>query len=193
MDDPYSGREQTRAKHFILKSYLQELAFKVLHGWNELTYVDGFSGPWHSKTEDFPDTSFKIAIDVLKDAQDYFLREHGQRKTIRCFFVEKNSDAFDALEKSVKPFDDPGNNFLTRTREGEFEDAIPEILDFVGRSFSLVFIDPTGWTGYPYNKIGSLLRREPGEVLINFMYDHINRFAHSPDAATEGSLAPILG
>ncbi len=30
MTDPYSGREQTKAKHFILKRYLQALAFKVL-------------------------------------------------------------------------------------------------------------------------------------------------------------------
>jgi hypothetical protein len=28
--DPYFGREQTKAKHFILRRYLQALAFKVL-------------------------------------------------------------------------------------------------------------------------------------------------------------------
>ena len=47
---------------------LQELAYKVLRGW-DIAYVDGFSGPWKSKTEDFSDTSFMIAIGVLKDAQ----------------------------------------------------------------------------------------------------------------------------
>jgi len=29
-ENPYLDREQTRAKHFILKRYLQALAFKVL-------------------------------------------------------------------------------------------------------------------------------------------------------------------
>lgn len=68
MTDPYSGREQTGTKHFILKRYLQALAFKVLT-FSDLTYVDGFSGPWETKTEDFADSSFMIAITVLKDAQ----------------------------------------------------------------------------------------------------------------------------
>jgi hypothetical protein len=30
----YVGHEQTQAKHFILRRYLQALAFKVLHGWD---------------------------------------------------------------------------------------------------------------------------------------------------------------
>ena len=55
----YIGREPTQAKHFVLRHYLQELAFKVLRGW-DITYVDGFSGPWKTKTEDFSDTSFMI-------------------------------------------------------------------------------------------------------------------------------------
>ena len=59
--DAYSGREQTKAKHFILKSYLQALAFKVLT-FSDITYVDGFSGPWETKTENFSDFSFMIAI-----------------------------------------------------------------------------------------------------------------------------------
>ena len=41
----YVGREQTQAKHFILRRYLQALAFKVLHGLGDIAYVDGFSGP----------------------------------------------------------------------------------------------------------------------------------------------------
>ena len=68
MSDPYSGREQTKAKHFILKHYLEALAFKVLT-FSDITYVDGFSGPWETKTEDFADSSFMIAIRVLQDAQ----------------------------------------------------------------------------------------------------------------------------
>src|SRR3974390_2009054 len=77
--DPYSGREQTKAKHFILKSYLQALAFKVLT-FSALTFVDGFSGPWETKTEDFSDSSFMIALNVLKDAQRQILERTGIRR-----------------------------------------------------------------------------------------------------------------
>ena len=36
----YLDREQTQAKHFILRGYLQELTFKVLHHW-DIAYIDG--------------------------------------------------------------------------------------------------------------------------------------------------------
>ncbi|MEZ4406227.1 MAG: hypothetical protein R3A52_07115 [Polyangiales bacterium] len=53
--DAYEGREQSFAKHEILKRYLEALAFKIGQADRsrpELTfnYVDGFSGPWESKT-----------------------------------------------------------------------------------------------------------------------------------------------
>jgi len=79
--DPYSDREQTRAKHFILKHYLQALAFKVLR-FSDVTYVDGFSGPLETKTEDFSDSSFMIAISVLKDAQKKILENTGAKRRI---------------------------------------------------------------------------------------------------------------
>ena len=84
MNSPYVGREQTEAKHFILKSYLQALAFKVLT-FSDIAYVDGFSGPWETKTEDFTDSSFMIAISVLRDAQEQYQERTGVLRNIRCF------------------------------------------------------------------------------------------------------------
>ena len=77
------------------------------------------------------------------------------------------------------------------TINSEFEAAIPEILKVVGRAFSLVFIDPTGWTGFGLRQIAPSLRHQPGEVLINFMFDHINRFLDTPDP--EMSFDDLLG
>ena len=78
MLEPYSGREQTLAKHFILKRYLQALAFKVL-SFQDITYVDGFSGPWQTATGNFSDSSFMIAISVLLDAQKQYFDRTGIR------------------------------------------------------------------------------------------------------------------
>ena len=39
MTDAYVGREQTEAKHFILRKYLQTLAFKILEGGLSYTYL----------------------------------------------------------------------------------------------------------------------------------------------------------
>lgn len=192
MTDPYSGREQTKAKHFILKRYLQALAFKVLRFY-DITYVDGFSGPWETKTEDFFNSSFMIAISVLKDAQQKIQLQTGRRPKICCFFSENNRQAYAKLATAIAPFHKPEEDFEIKTYCGEFENAISEIETFVGSSFPLIFIDPTGWTGYSFNKIGTLFNRPKCEVLINFMYDFVNRAASMSDAKTISSLDPILG
>ena len=192
MEDPYFGREQTKAKHFILKSYLQALAFKVLT-FTDITYVDGFSGPWKSNETDFKDSSFMIAISVLLDAQEQLFKRSGKRRQIKCFFSENDPIAYDQLKKAVAPFDKPEIKFKIVTYFGNFEDAVPEIEHFIGNSFPLIFIDPTGWTGYPLSKIKSLFDRQKCEVVINFMYDFIQRFVNSDDLEIIASFDPILG
>lgn len=192
MADPYSGREQTKAKHFILKHYLEELAFKVLT-FSDITYVDGFSGPWQSKTEDFSDSSFMIAISVLVDAQKKIFERIGRRRRIGCFFSENNPEAFSQLHAAVAPYHRPEEGFEIKTYSGEFVNAVADIQQFIGNSFPLIFIDPTGWTGYPLDKIKELFSRPKCEVLINFMYEFVNRFANSEDEDIIDSLNPILG
>jgi three-Cys-motif partner protein len=192
VSDPYRGREQTQAKHFILRRYLQALAFKVLT-FSDITYVDGFSGPWRTQTEDFADSSFMIAIQVLRDAQQQTFERTGKRRRLRCFFSESDPAAYAQLEQAVAPWRKPAELFEIQTYGGKFEDAVPQIQSFIDGSFPLIFIDPTGWTGYPFDKIKPLFARPKCEVLINFMYEFINRFAYSDDAETVASLAPILG
>lgn len=192
MTDPYSGREQTKAKHFILRRYLQALAFKVLR-FSDITYVDGFSGPWEAQTENFADSSFMIAIEVLRDAQQKVLEQTRQRPKVRCFFSENDPKAFAQLTAAVAPYNKPQEDFEIRTYCGNFEDAVTEIQTFIGRSFPLFFIDPTGWTGYAFDTIRPLFDRGRCEVLINFMYDFVNRAASMSDPKTIASLDPILG
>jgi three-Cys-motif partner protein len=191
VSDPYAGREQTQAKHFVLERYLQELAFKVL-SFSDITYVDAFCGPWEAKTEDFSDTSFMIAIRVLQDAQKQFA-DKGIQRRIRCFFVERDPVTFAKLQKAVAPYHQPENGFSIETRLGAFEDAVDSIRSFIGASFALIFIDPTGWTDYAFDKIGPLFDGRKCEVLINFMYDFINRFASDNRPEIIASLEPILG
>lgn len=192
MDDPYKDREQTKAKHFILKNYLQALAFKVLT-FSDITYVDGFSGPWETKTDNFSDSSFMIAIAVLQDAQKQIFERTKIRPKIRCFFSETDPIAFTQLQGAIAPYNQANNDFEIKPYFGKFEDAIPDIQSFIGSSFPLIFIDPKGWTGYSLERIRPLFDRNKCEVLINFMYDFINRFAYSEDQEIIDSLAPILG
>lgn len=193
MTSVYQGREQTETKHFILKKYLQTLAFKTLHGgWSTLAYIDGFSGPWETRTSDHADSSFMIAIQVLKDVQAK-VRSTGKRPCIKCFFVEENPTAFAQLQSAVGVHHNPADDFVIETFKGKFENAIPQIQRMMANSFALTFIDPTGWTGYEFQKVKPIFEHSPGEVLLNFMFDFVNRFTASSDPVTLASFDGILG
>ena len=142
----------------------------------DIVYVDGFSGPWESKAEDFRDSSFMIAIQVLRDAQQKMSQLTGTRRGVRCFLAERNQEAYALLQAATTPYNVPGEAFEIKTYRGEFEEAVGEIDAFIANSFPLIFIDPTGWAGYSLEKIRPLFRRRKCEVLINFMYDFINPF-----------------
>jgi len=48
----YEGREQTLVKHLILSKYLERFAIIIGFNWPSITYVDCFSGPWKSRSEE---------------------------------------------------------------------------------------------------------------------------------------------
>ncbi|WFT88410.1 three-Cys-motif partner protein TcmP [Rhizobium leguminosarum] len=192
MTGVYHLREQTEAKHFILRKYLQTLAFKTLQGGWTLAYIDGFSGPWQSRTPDHSDSSFMIAIEVLKDAQAT-VRALGKRPRVKCLFVEENAASFAQLHPAVTAHHDPANDFFVETFNGKFENALTQIQRTMASAFALTFIDPTGWTGYEFNKVKPVFEHAPGEVLLNFMFEFVNRFTASSDPKTLASFAGILG
>jgi len=184
----YRGREQTYLKHFFLERYLERVAYNIGSFAREFVYVDGFSGPWQSEDEAFEDTSFVIALHQLRRVREG-LAKIGRAPRIRCIFVEKDEVAFRSLEKAVQNVRDMDVHPI----HGEFESAIPEVLRRIGRSFALVFIDPTGWTGFGLRKIEPILQHTPGEVLVNFMFDHINRFLDHPGPEIGASFTELFG
>lgn len=184
----YKGREQTYVKHFVLKNYLERVAYNIFSFANDFVYIDGFSGPWKSETESYEDTSFRIAIDKLRAIRDGLKKDRNKDVKFRCLFIEKDKGAFQELQKSVGEIRDIEIKLIN----GSFEDNIPEICNFIGRSFSLVFIDPTGWTGFDLTKIAPLLMLK-GEVLINFMTDFIIRFVSDPRPEIIQSFDPLFG
>ena len=191
-DDPYVGREQTLVKHFILRKYLSRFAPIVLSNWNSISYVDCFSGPWNAHTDDLRDTSFSIALEELRRARDYHADSRRQ-VGLRCFFLERNADAYARLKAYADAVDDAE----VETRNAILEESVDAILDFVRRdgrqTFPFIFIDPTGWTGFAMDTIAPLLSVEPGEVLINLMTKDVRRFIESPEQQTQASFDRLFG
>ncbi len=148
-----------------------------------------------SRSDSHEDASFAIAVNELRAARDDLARQKPERPAIklRCFFMEKDKSSFERLCEYVDQISD----IEIEKKNAEFEESIDAIRKFVRSSkaptFPFFFIDPTGWTGFRLNIIQPLLEMKPGEVLINFMTEHIRRFVDSPDPATQESFVGLFG
>ena len=172
----YIGRGQTYAKHILLRHYLQELAFKVLQSPNpprKFIYIDGFSGPWQNRGEEFEDTSFSISLSILTKVQSA-LSVRGRVPHVQAVFVEERSDAFAHLKEAVSRFP----SIQVVTLQGLFEDCIGEIGTMLDPStFLFAFLDPCGWKGIALERIAPLIAHRPSEVLVNVMTNSLVRHA----------------
>lgn len=188
----YHGREQAAVKHDILRNYLMQFACKVSSWRTSITYIDGFSGPWQSRAANYSDTSFGVALDVLKRARDS-MRLRGTDFTIRCAFVEKDRRAYGQLKRYTDSLDLP--NAEIKAFRGSFEGQIPELIQFTKEAndnFTFSFIDPKGWSNSYLDRIAGLLAQENSEVLITFMTDFLRRAAGREDEQTAELVSSIL-
>lgn len=187
--DYYKNREQTYVKHFFLERYLETLAFHIGYFRREFVYVDCFAGPWRANDEELGDTSIRIALDRLNYVREA-LAQQGKRPSIRAIFIEKDPDSFATLQRALDQY---RAAIETSAYQGTFEDNIGNILRDIGKAFAFFFIDPKGWTGFAMDNIRPVLQHEPGEVMVNFMYDFVNRFLNYADPENESSLDHFFG
>ncbi len=174
----YSGREQAYVKHCLLEEYLPEWGWKVGAGWDSLVYVDGFAGPWETKTPNFADSSFGVAVSALDKVAKGFETARERQLGVQCVLVEKDSDAFSRLSDYTKTVSRP--RFQVEAIHGEFVDQIDTISKQVRKAgskpFKFVFLDPKGWNDIPMLQISEFLKDRSCEVLINLMTRFITRF-----------------
>ncbi len=187
--DHYKDREQTYIKHIFLRQYLERVAYHIGYFNSAFVYVDCFSGPWQASDEELADTSVRIALDILNRVQSG-LAKQDRSVSIQAVFVERSGSAFKKLEGVLT---EHCGVVQTRAIHGTFEDSIPAILNAVGPKFAFFFIDPTGWTGFAMDNLRPILQRRRGEVMVNLMYDFINRFLTLETEANEESLDRLFG
>jgi three-Cys-motif partner protein len=167
----YAGREQAFVKHTFLETYLDGLLYKVGHVHDEIAYVDGFAGPWQSANEQFSDTSFGLALQKLRQVKSG-LAQRGRSISVKAVLVEADAEAYARLQTVAAKFPD----LTIRTIHGDFNQSISAISTELGRAFSFIFVDPKGWS-VDMAELGRLISRENCEVVFNFMFDFVNRFA----------------
>ena len=171
----YDGRGQALVKHTFLDKYMPDQLPKIVHWADEFVYVDLFAGPWQARSDDFADTSFGIALRHLSQAKAA-QAALGRKIKVSAHLVEKDPLAFQRLTGAASLFPDVN----VRCYHGRAEDHAQAIASSIGtRAFRFVVIDPKGVPDVRQFKC--LIEPDRSEVLLNFMFEFANRFAHTRD------------
>ncbi|MFG5381056.1 three-Cys-motif partner protein TcmP [Yoonia sp. R2-816] len=192
MDERYNGREQSLAKHEILKRYLVPFANKILSQWESIDFIDGFSGPWENHdTANLTDTSIGVALSTLSAVAR--ARKHQPNNSrIRCIFNERNAKSFGLLKDFVQRTRGLYPLIKVETFKGEFANNAAEISRVADHKFQLLFVDPTGYTGFPPSSLQQFKGRS-SEVIVNVMRSFIERFVSGEHKDRERALIQLVG
>ena len=148
-------------------------------GFPTIAYVDGFAGPgvYAGGEDGSPVIALKVALQHQETIAGNLL----------FLFVEKDVDRAAKLQEIVAGMGLPAK-FRVKVAGGKtFEEGFDEhLLDFYRKKSkplppTFAFIDPFGWTGVPFDLVKQILRYPSCEVLVNFMFEEINRFIAQPD------------
>lgn len=188
----YEGREQTFLKHRVLREYLMAWGhklgsrsrFRAVRLW----YVDCFAGPWKGRDANLADTSIEIGLRALEDAAATW-RGQGHQIRTGALFVEPTNDAFDRLKEYLAR---QTGGVETHAFHGQFGDHVDEIKRRIGSDPAFIFVDPTGWRGAAMRFIEPLMgvRRD---VMVNVMFNHVNRFKDDPRAFLRAQMTDFFG
>lgn len=195
MDVPqeYAGREHTWLKHRVLQLYLAGWAHKLASVARRRTvrlwYVDCFSGPWKARDQDLQDTSISIGLRALESAARTWANARFPIE-LGAIFVEKNPKAFSALQEFLKK---TPRNVATHPLPGSFGECVGDIENLIQRDPAFLFVDPTGWKGAGMVHIAPLARRAWRDVMVNVMFDHINRFKDHPREFLRNQMRDFFG
>jgi len=189
----YHGRESTYLKHRVLANYLHAWAHKLgsraRYGPTRLWYVDCFAGPWRAADQELRDTSVFLGLEALRSAAGTW-RDKGHQVELGAIFVENNDRAYHSLEAFVR---ENAGGIKATTIHGEFGGAGGQINRLIDRDPAFLFVDPTGWKGAAMKYIAPLAEVEGRDVLINVMFNDINRFKEDPRAFLREQLRDFFG
>jgi len=172
----------TGAKLLLLQAYLSAW-FPILsnNAPSRVFYIDGFAGP--GRYTGGEDGSPIVALKALGN------RGNLARTTFEFHFVERRRRQAQALRANVEELklarQIPHNADIHIHEKSTFAEAFANViaprLSRFPAAPAFALVDPFGWTGLPMAVMHQLMRRPRTEVLINFMFEEINRFLNHPD------------
>lgn len=173
----------TRAKHAILRSYLQawmailSRQSSKLQRTARIGYIDAFAGPGRS-SEGEPGSPL-VALNAAID------HKHHLPLPIRMLFIEKDPERFAALKREIEqnrirfeksPHVD--DIVLEQADSDEHLHGLLDKYDKSGRRFgpALVFLDQFGYSAVSMHLIGRILSHSECEIFTFLNWRDLNRF-----------------
>lgn len=184
----FNGTKRGRGgvKHSILKYYLGAYfgCLGQTSYFDQLIYVDGFSGPGGYVAEDgtVEDGSPIVAIKVVIE----HVHKNNFNKPIKMYFIEAKEEYANQLNHNInqikrdKQIDE--NKFIIKIMNGQFDQLMNVILDEVEdtRCPMLVFADPFGIKSVPMDLMRRIVTRPVTELFLNVMFSSAIRWVNSP-------------
>ena len=166
----------TKAKHIILRKYLNAWLPKQTK-WNDRVIIcDGFAGPGvYKKGED------GSPVIALKAFLEHSYKDHISAEIV-YLFIEMDADRYACLDKVLAELKGRlPRNVKIRKYNDDYDVAFGRILDHMDDSKQSIaptfaFIDPFGIKSVSLNTIRRLMAHKGCEVFVNFMMTSLQRF-----------------
>ena len=191
-EDFFSNQlEHSKAKLSLLKNYATVWMRKATLGTPQKSCViiDTFAGAGY-----YDDGSEGSPIILIKAAMEYCEQASQVNKIdfdeVMLIFVEKEKNNFLKLKNNIEELihqeitSDEFNTIVSHKKvsicitNNDFESFITILLNGIPDIFpTLMFIDPFGYKAIGFDYISKIIEKyQHCELLINFMYEEINRF-----------------
>lgn len=158
--------EQTKIKHQVLKEYIDKW-IKIVGSYSKLNYFDCFGGcgAYIEKNKIY----YGSPVITGKIIDQNNLKLNRQVNLIIIDLEKENTDnikkIFEFNKIKVKPY----------IINNDFDNEINKILDTGTLAPTFFFIDPFGFR-IKYSTLQRIMKNPKSEVLLNFMFNSINRF-----------------
>jgi len=167
----WNYEEQTQMKHRVLRAYYRVYASKLGRSRNTLFFdCHGGCGAYIQSDGTL---SYGSSILINSVAEQVFAnRPFTHNHIIIC---ERDKGYFENLNKVLKDLGIYDKRIITYNKD--YNDALLDSSNKVAyRSNStLFFIDPFGYYDTPMLGMGDLMKHFGNEILVNFMFDFLNR------------------
>src|ERR1019366_2772731 len=196
-DTLWAMEPHTRAKHIVLRSYLDAwlpimshgARYRSAMGKGRLVLVDGFAGPGRYSTGE--DGSPLVMLKAFLEQ----MQRHLITADLLYLFIEERHDRIEHLQEEVAKLE-LTPQVQVRLEEGRFEDVFTGLLDDIESSGAqlaptFAFIDPFGYTGNPMDLAGRFLAFQRCEAMVYMPLPFVNRFVGR--AGQEKALTALFG